>query len=157
MQFLSTIVFSSVLVVAAGALMWLHRRHWNALQSENLPKGKFDFHRRQHYRRMMASALIGILGIAIFFGAGCFLGEDSFLIEMKNPLAIVVYWACVMLITLWITLIAFIDIISTRNYYARICEDDLLEQTKLHAELFRQQRERLKSQKPNSPPPTDES
>jgi hypothetical protein len=104
---------------------------------------------------MMASALIGVLGIAIFFGAGCFLGEDSFLIEMKNPLVIAVYWACVMLITLWIAMIAFMDIISTRNYYARLCEDDLLEQTKLHAELYRAQRERLKNQQ--GLPPSDES
>ena len=127
--------------------MLMHWRNWNAFRQEGLPQTEFDFRRRQFRRRMQASGMVGIVGIALFVGVALFLGSESLIPWIDDPVVIFVYWAAVVLITAWMGLLALVDVWASRRYIMRICEDDLLEQTKLHAELFRQRHAKFEKQK----------
>jgi hypothetical protein len=105
-----------------------------------------DYRRRQYRRRMQASAIIGIVGIALFVGITFFLGEQSLIPWVEDVVVIFTYWLAVVLITIWMALLALVDVWATRRYLNCIHENDLLEQTKLHAELHRLQREKSERQ-----------
>jgi membrane protein implicated in regulation of membrane protease activity len=147
MKFLPYAVFSLLLLLASGTLMLMHWRSWNNYRQQDLPQTDFHFRRRQFRRRMQSSAMIGIIGIALFFGAMLFLGHESLIPWFEDPVIIFVYWAAVFFITVWMALLALVDIWASQRYVNRILETDLLEQTKLHAELYRQKRANLEKQK----------
>jgi hypothetical protein len=136
MNHLPTILFSLLLLLVAGVLMLVHWRRWKAFQREELPPAEHDYRRRQFRRRMQASGMIGIVGIALVFG-------DTFIVWFNDWVVTVVFWAAVLLVTIWIALLAMVDIWATRAYIDRIYENDILEQTKLQAELFRKKQEAI--------------
>jgi hypothetical protein len=150
MKFLPSVLFSLLLLLVSGVLMLTHWRSWNAFRQQEQPQSEFDFRRRQFRRRMQASGMIGIVGITLFIGVAFFLGRESLIPWFEDPVVIFVYWAAVVLITVWMVLMALVDIWASQRYVNRILEDDLFEQTKLHAEIFRQRNEKLKVQKPES-------
>jgi hypothetical protein len=147
MKFLPSTLFSLILLLVSGVLMLSHWRNWNAYRGQELPQTEFDYRRRQFRRRMQASGMIGIVGIALFAGVALFLGRESLIPWFEDPVIIFVYWAAVVLITVWMALLALVDVWASRRYVNRILEDDLLEQTKLHAELFRQRHIKFEKQK----------
>ena len=139
--------FSLVLLIVSGVLMFTHWRSWRAIQQEELSQMERDYRRRQFRRRMQASGMIGIVGVALFVGAAFFLGRESLVPWIEDIVLIVTYWFAVVLITVWMVLLALVDIWATRRYVMQICEDDLLQQTRIHADLLRQQREKQRLQK----------
>jgi hypothetical protein len=147
MEFLPYALFSLLLLLFSGVLMLMHWRSWRVFRLEDLPQSEHDYRRRQFRRRMQASGMIGILGIALFVGKSFFLGRESLIPWIEDVVIIVTYWFAVLLITVWMILLALVDLWATRRYVTRICEDDLLKQTSLHADLFRQRREKLDKQK----------
>ena len=147
MKFLPSALFSLMLLLFSGVLMLMHWRSWKAFQQENLPQMERDYRRRQYRRRMQASGMIGIVGIALFVGVAFFLGRESLIPWIEDIVLIVSYWFAVLLITVWMALLALVDVWATRRYLTRICENDLMEQTKLHADLFRQRHQKFETQK----------
>jgi hypothetical protein len=120
--------------------MLMHWRVWSGFQRGESPQAEFDYRRRQFRRRMQASAMIGIVGLALFAGIAFFLGRESLVPWVEDVVVILVYWFAVLLVTAWMFLLAFVDMWATRRYLTRICEDDLMEQTRLHADLVRRRR-----------------
>jgi hypothetical protein len=140
MKFLPSALFSLVLFIVSAVLMYMHWRAWKVFQQGELPPAEFDYRRRQFRRRMQASGMIGIIGVALFAGVAFFLGRESLVPWIEDVVVIVTYWFAVVVVTAWMFLLAFVDMWATRRYLTRICEDDLLEQTRFHADLFRQKR-----------------
>jgi hypothetical protein len=143
MKFLPSALFSALLIVVSGSLMLMHWRAWKGFQQGELPQAEFDYRRRQFRRRMQASGMIGIVGLALFVGVAFFLGRESLVPWVEDVVVILVYWFAVLLVTVWMFLLAFVDIWATRRYLTRICEEDLMAQTRIHADLARQRRANL--------------
>jgi hypothetical protein len=146
MNFLSSALFSLLLLGVSVVLMYLHWRAWKVFQQGELPPAEFDYRRRQFRRRMQASGMIGIVGLALFAGVAFFLGRESLVPWIEDLVVIVTYWFAVLLVTVWMFLLAFVDMWATRRYLTRICEDDLLAQTRFHADLYRQKRANRENQ-----------
>jgi hypothetical protein len=140
MNIIISALFSLFLLLVSGALMFVHWRGWKALRREQLPEAEGEYRRRQFRRRMSASGTIGVVGIALFLG-------DTLIPWIDERAVTLTFWLVVILLTIWIALLAFVDIFATKRYIGRISEDQILEQTQLHAELFRLSRERLLKQK----------
>lgn len=94
-------------------------------------------------RRLQASGMIGLVGLAMLCGQ--FVPRDW-------PRTIAMLWSGIMLVVLWVMLLAMADALATHQHFARIRRENLAEQAKLQAEL-----RRLKSQQGNGRPARDES
>jgi hypothetical protein len=127
---LPSALFSLMLLFVSAVLMLAHWRGWNAVRQQALPQEEYDYRRRQCRRRMQASGMIGIVGIALFLG-------ETFIRWFNDPVVTAVFWAAVVLVTVWMALLALVDIWATKRYVNRAFQDDLLDQTKLQAELYR--------------------
>jgi hypothetical protein len=119
-----------LLLTLSAALIAMHRRTWHQIQTDQQSSlGAREFSNSQYRRRVQASSMIGIVGVAIFIGQ--FTG--------RYPLLWVFYWGGVILILFWIILLALGDMVATQAYFHRVRREDLHEQARLHAELRRQQ------------------
>lgn len=150
MTFLPSAAFSLLLLVFSGVLMFVHWRSWKVFQQEELSPTEMEYRRRQYCRRMLASGMIGVIGVVLFIGMTFFLGRESLIPWIDDLVAIMIYWIAVVMITLWMILLALVDVWATRQYLTRICEAHLLEQTELHANMLRQKRELSEMPKPSN-------
>ena len=124
-----TISFSLLLLATSLGLMWLHWRTWRTLRDLPLSEEDTEFSWRQFRRRMQTSAMIGIVGLAIFAG-----------LWVQPTLWIVFYWLGVILLVGWVGLLAVADIVSTRLHYSRLHRQQLAEQSGLRNKLRHLQR-----------------
>ena len=95
----TNIIFGLVLIAIAAVLT---SGHWRARRLPPDPvadEREADYKRRRLRRRMQASAMIGIAGVAIIIGQ--WIPEGS--------LTYVIYWGVVVLLVVWITLLALAD------------------------------------------------
>lgn len=127
MDFWSAAMTMVVLVLVAGAMMAGHVRVWRSARQPDLPPRDRDYHRRRFRRRMQSSAMVGLVGVAIFVGYWI---QDP-------PLLVVVYWSGVLLLVAWLGLLAMADIVSTAHHFGRMREDVLIEQARLEARARR--------------------
>ena len=124
-----TLVMLSLLALSVG-LIAMNRRTWHRAQvEENSTPITREFANSQYRRRVQASSMIGIVGVAIFLGQ----------FTARYPLLWVFYWGGVILVLFWIILLALGDLVATQAYFHRVRREDLHEQARLHAELRRQQ------------------
>ena len=89
-----------------------------------------DFRRRQYRRRMQTSAMLGILGAAIFVG-------QLLLDWAVSSGLLLVYWCGVLALVVWIALLALADMTATHFHYAREKNNTVIEQARLKDELRR--------------------
>jgi hypothetical protein len=122
--------FSLVIIVAAVGLCVWHIRSWGALRRAALDPAEFDFRRRQFRRRIQASAMLGLLGVAV-------LGGGVMMSLRLNPLALTLYWLAVILVLGWLALLAVADMVASNLYYRRLHNRYAVEQAQLNAELRR--------------------
>ena len=106
-------------------LFW-HMASWKELSRSDLPVAAFEFHRRRHRRRSLASALIGVVGLAIIGGMWV---EDGW-----QP---VVFWSVVAAIVIWIACLAMADLSHTNQMLQQIKTHHDAEQRALLAEAER--------------------
>jgi hypothetical protein len=107
--------------------MLLHVRTWRVAQRSLLGDREREYRSVQYRRRMQTSAMLGLLAVAIF--AGSFLTEP--------PLAVLLFWAAVLVVLGWIALLAVADMVATRLHFGRLQQHYLVEQAKLQAEIRR--------------------
>jgi hypothetical protein len=131
-DFISCAVFSALIVLAAAGLLVWHVRAWHAVRRRRADPAEFDFRRRQFRRRIQASAMLGLLGFAVFFGG-------LMMVYRLRPLAITLYWLAVIVVLAWLALLALADVLATKHYFGRIQDHYAVEQAKLRAELRRLQ------------------
>jgi len=123
----TTAFVSAFLLVCAIALIFSHIRAWRRVREQDCPPKELDYHRRQFRRRMQTSVMLGLLAVALFVGQ----------LLTGPPLFMVLFWAALLLLIVWMGLLAAADIMATRQHFGRLRHEHLLEQAKLQAELRR--------------------
>ena len=122
----ATLIVSLSLLVFAALLVASHLRTRRG-EAAMLVAGSRQAHfaHGRFRRRMQASVMIGIAGIAIF--AGQWLPNE--------PLLFACYWLAVVLWVLWISALAMGDMLATQRYFHRAQHDELIEKAKLEVQL----------------------
>jgi hypothetical protein len=119
---LTIYVISLAIVALSGVLIDSHRRSWRAAQLDSsLGDRDRRFARSQYRRRMQASGIIGILGAAI--GLRPLLPHD--------PWAILLYLGSLVGACACMMLLAALDVLATRQNYARLRSEQLAAQIQL--------------------------
>ena len=124
--YLSSAVSLLLLLCAAG-LMLLHVRSWRRAQEREMDAEETDYRRRQYFRRMQTSTMLGTLAVAVFVGQWL----------TRPPWLGLIYWGGVLLLLAWVGLLAVADMLATKHYFGRLRDDHLVERAKLQAELRR--------------------
>jgi hypothetical protein len=147
MNYVPSILVALVLCAASAGLITWHISAWNRLQDTKIDPSERVFRRRQYRRRMQTSAMLGVLGVAIFIG-------QLLISWVASQLVLVVYWGGVLALLLWMALLAFADMVATSFYYGRQKTNYQIEQARLQGELQRAREARAgaKNGKPGSKP-----
>lgn len=116
--------FAAFLLGMSALLLWLHLRGWRATQREELDERAMDFRRRQFRRRMQASAMIGVVGLAVVASLAV---EDT----MMNA----ILWLVVLSLVVWMLLLALADLVSSYYYYNQVRAQQTAEHASLQAKL----------------------
>ena len=146
-NYLSSILVALVLCVSSAGLIAWHVRAWKRLQHAGIDPREFDFRRRQYRRRMQTSAMLGLLGVAIFIG-------QVLIAWPPSRMLLVIYWSGVLVLVLWMAILALADMAATSFYYSQEKNNSIVEHAKLQGEL-RQAREKeakVRNGKPKSGP-----
>lgn len=125
----SYFVFAALLLAASGLLLWTHARAWRACRDEELDESELDFRRRQFRRRMQASAMIGIVGIAVAVSPA-----------ITNSMGTAILWLVVFSLVVWMLLLALADMVSSYYYYYQLRARHTAEHASLQAQLERLRR-----------------
>jgi len=143
MNYLSSILVAVVLCVSSAGLMAWHIREWKRLQSMKIDPREREFRRRQYRRRMQTSAMLGVLGVAIFIG-------QLLMIWVTSRLFLVLYWSSVLVLVLWMALLALADMAATSFYYSQEKNNHIVEHARLQGELrrAREKEAKLRNGKP---------
>jgi hypothetical protein len=119
-------VTSLLLIGLSGAMLDSHRRSWQAAQVDTkLSERDRRFARSQYRRRTQASSIIGVLGAAIAIWP----------LIPREPWILLLYLASMAGACLAIVLLAAVDVVATRQNYARLRSEQLAAQVKLAREL----------------------
>lgn len=122
-----TYILSLMLLGLSGFMLDMHRRSWrNAEQDTQLAANERRYALSQYRRRMQASGIIGVLGIAIGCGP----------IVPHEPFAYTLYLLSIAGACFAIVFLAAIDAWSTRQHFARIRSEHVAAQAKLARELM---------------------
>lgn len=119
-------LFTVVLVLISGLLIWFHLHSWRAAREQDLEGEAFDFVHSQYRRRMQTSAMIALVGVLIFIGQW-----------VRGGLLVLFFWLAVVLIVFWIMLLAMADVLATRVHFSRLRRDELMDQIRLQGDLNR--------------------
>ena len=130
MDIWASLLISILLLLAALGLIYWHIRSWRAAQQADLLPNELDFYRRQFRRRMQTSAMLGFLAVILL--AGEFLTR-----WLHSQLFFAIYWIATLLLVLWVVLLAAVDIWATQYHFGKLRQKCLIEQAKLHAEIYR--------------------
>ena len=136
----SSILFGVTLLVLCGLMLFWHARAWEHASHADLDEPALDFFRRQYRRRKQASAMIGVVGLAVIGG-----------IWISEPILFVAHWVAVTVVVFWMGILALADLVSTRFYYAQLRQENLTVQASLRAEL-----ERTRNRGANGRPKSEE-
>ncbi len=126
-------ISTSVCLALLATSGWLIRRHlrvWGEILAlGRLEPAEFEYRRRQCRRRIQSSAMIGLVGLAILVG--------HFMRPPVSPLLAGLYWIGVILLVGWTGLLALLDMLATRLFYANAHQANAVEQVRLKAALRR--------------------
>ena len=123
---IATYIVSLLLIGLSGVLLDMHRRSWRKAQADpELGQAERRFALSQYRRRMQASGIIGVLGVAV----GC---EP---LVPHEAVSFVLYLASILGACVAIVVLAAIDAWSTRQHFARLNGEHLAAQAKLAREL----------------------
>ena len=121
-------LLSLILIGLSGVMLDMHRRSWRLAQTGALSERDLRFARSQYRRRTQASAIIGAIGAGIAVWP---------IIPLK-PWPWVIYVASLGGACLCLVLLAALDVLATRQNFARLRSEQLADQVKLLRELGRE-------------------
>ncbi len=127
LEFWASLGFSLFLLIAAAGLIVWHLKAWKTASGIKQDAKQLDYYWRQFRRRMQCSAMLVLLGVAVFVGQWI----------TSPPLLAVLFWGGTLLIAAWLALLAVTDIIVTVHHFQGLRADCLIEQAKLKAEAKR--------------------
>lgn len=127
----SSILFCLTLIGISLLLIWTHVRQWQQIRSTpDQDETDLDFGLKQFRRRVAASGMIGIIGLALLNSA-----------NMQDPmrLSFWMYWGGLLSALGAIGLLVTIDIVMTKAQFRRLYREGLIQKAALEAELQRLQ------------------
>jgi peptidoglycan/LPS O-acetylase OafA/YrhL len=124
-----TIVFASFLILLSAGLLASHVVARRRYLRETLADDERAYRRRQWRRRIQASTLIGLVGIAV-------LGS----LWVDGPPWEALYWTAVLLVVTWILVLASADVSSTRSFFGEVERRRADEHAALREEIERYRR-----------------
>ena len=130
----SSILFCLSLIATSLLLICSHIREWNRTRlTPDQDAMDLDFGLKQFRRRIAASGMIGIIGLALLNSA-----------RMQDPtrLSFWMYWGGLIFALLAIGLLVTIDVVMTRAQFRRLHREGLIQKATLEAELQRLQSHR---------------
>jgi putative copper export protein len=118
--------FGALLILLAGTLIVSHWRSWRRVRDDAaLSEVERRFAWRQCRRRTQASAMIGIVGLAM----------SIYQLVPPDEVLVTVYLGGLLVVVLWIMLLAIGDVIETKSHFGRIRREQRSAQARLAAEL----------------------
>ena len=123
------LLFPALVTALAVTMLLVHRRSWRALQSRPLDARERDYHRRRFRRRVQASALLALVGPALFVG--------YHIPPRELPWLFVGYWTGVTLVTVWIGLLALGDAVASGRHFSLLRRQRIVTRAQLQAEITR--------------------
>jgi hypothetical protein len=124
-------IISLALIALSGVLIDSHRRSWRAAQADDsLSDRDRRFARSQYRRRLQASSIIGVLGAAIAMRP----------IVPHEPWAMMIYVATLLGACVCMMLLALLDVLATRQNFARLRSEQLAAQIELARHLRHDER-----------------
>ncbi len=123
----TTIAFSGFLIVLSAGLCVGHWRGWQGDQNLKPDERTLDYAQRKYRRRMQASVMIGVTGIAILIGEAL----------PPRPLLLTFYWIAIVAWVVWIAVLACADMLATNFHYQDVQQDEIILKTQLENELRR--------------------
>jgi hypothetical protein len=129
MYSLETTLFSLLLLAGSILLVRWHWVVWQRAAREDMEPAHRKFLHDQCRRRVQASGMIGLIGVAMFVGQ--FLD--------RWPLVKLFHWSGVLLLVVWAILLAGADLVVSRQYLGRLHRDQVLEAMRSVAEFNRRQ------------------
>ncbi len=132
-------LFPLALLGLSATLLALHIRKWHALGTDLANKDQQSFHRLQLRRRIQASAMIGLLGVAIAVGMAIPWQRWPLMTSRGSqlPLAFAGYWLLVILVTFWIVALALADLTHSRSHIRQLTRQHQIKRAELEAQLQR--------------------
>ncbi len=122
-------VFPLLLVAVSILLVASHLSARRRAERRELEADQRDFLARQFRRRMQASVMIGLLGLALLAGV--------VFPWANHPLAFAIYWIIVIVFTLWLIALAAADAISSTSHFRQQALEHRIHRAKLEALLAR--------------------
>ena len=126
---LNAILFSIGLLLIVIVLLVVHVRSWRRARREATEPVELRFAWRQFRRRMQASAMLGIVALAIPLG--------SSIPYRERPNLFVYFWFAVAMLVTWVLVLAMLDMFATARHGVHASRRNLIEQAKLRARLER--------------------
>jgi len=121
-------IISLTMLGLSGLLIDSHRRTWrDARDSSALSQADKQFARAMYGRRMLASALVGLMGAAI--------GVWPLFDNQSRPWALLFYTTTLLTACAWSMALAAMDFWATRRHYQRKRIEQLKKQMQLTVEM----------------------
>jgi hypothetical protein len=124
-----TIVFGAALLLLSAGLIISHLIAQRSYNTAEMEADERSYRGSQFRRRMQASALIGVVGVAVLGG-----------LWIDGPPGEALYWCGVLLVVIWICLLAGADAASTQSFFRDVQKRRAAEHAALQPELDRYRR-----------------
>jgi hypothetical protein len=141
---LPALVFGACLVAGGTAALVWHVKSWRRHQQDEATSvAELAYYRRQYARRLQATGLIVLIGVLVPIG--------DLPLWKDYPGGWAVFWMAVLGMTLWVLLLGWSDLLSTRVH----SRDAILRLHSLREKQRELEREiaRIKSRSPDGRPP----
>ncbi len=122
-----------VFLIAAG-LLWWHMREWREAQECNLDDNERRFRARRFRRRMQASGMLALIGVAIAGG--------QTIDARQHPSLFVYFWFGVIVLVFWTCALALADALSSHLQVTRNLRQHHIVRAQLAAEIARHQQQK---------------
>jgi len=116
-------LFALLTVILASVLSVWHVKTWEATKAARPVAPDLDFIWRQTRRRLKVSSILGMVGVAAFAG------------QFLQPALRIFVWAAIVMLTLWMMLLAVVDMMAIRRHFSQIRSGQVAEYAKLRAEI----------------------
>jgi len=131
MTYPGSLTVTALLFLLSLGLLLHHVRTWQRTRRrQDLSPEDRRYHRRQFFRRVLGSSLMGLLTVGLFVGL-------NFVSHRQSPLFFVSFWCGMVGLGVWMGLLAMVDLWSVSRYGKRKRGELLNQRREMERELHR--------------------
>jgi len=117
-------LFSLLLVGLSLGMIIVHRRIFRMAIEQELDESESQYLHQQYRRRMLASSLIGVVGLALWIG-----------LSVRHPAIALCFWTAVSAVVCWTGWLGIVDWKSSQRNYQVLKKRNVDQHTMLKDEL----------------------